>query len=244
VRRPSGGAGALIAIRPRVVTTSGRTYDRRAGRASGAAPRRSTASTTARNASTTNPLEIDDRSATKIRPLAMLDALCAKLAELDDPRHRANLATVRDHVAAELDGRDVARVMATMVDEPQFHWYGYGHGDVGPKGKAAVESHYRRFLGDRCNLHQHDFRRIVVDHRHVVLEGPMHIVFPGTALAGRGIHVDDPASSYLFTYDVCAIFHFDESGRCTGEDSYGDGAPSAGRITKLDPADVPEPIEL
>lgn len=176
----------------------------------------------------------------KIHPERMLERLEERIAETTNPRHQAMLQTIRAHTGAELEGIDVGRIMETMVAEPQFHWYGFGYGDVGPKGRQEVEAHYRRFVGDGCNLHEQDFRRIVVDDHNVVLEGPMHIVFPGAALRSRQIDVDDPDAYYLYSYDVCAIFHFDENGRCTGEDSYGDGAPTSARLKKLAPEELPE----
>lgn len=178
----------------------------------------------------------------KIYPLKMLEQLKGKLAATSNPRHRALLENVIEHVSAELDGRDVERIMKTLVPNPQFHWYGFGYGDVGPKGDAAVRAHYGKMLGEGYNIHQHDFKRIVVDDNTVFLDGPIHIIFPGKVLQGMQLAVDDPEASYLFSYYSWAIFHYDDQGNCTGEDSFSDGVPMLERMKKLAPEDIPEPF--
>ncbi len=178
----------------------------------------------------------------KIEPRKMLDQIDAKIAATSNPRHQSMLKNFREHVAAELDGRDLNRIMRTLVPEPQYHWWGMGLGDVGPKGKAAVEAHYRQMLDEGFNLHQHELNRIVVDDTNIFLDGPIHIVFPGKALKNMGFPVEDIDAFYLFSYHAWALFQYDDSGKFTCEDSYMDGAMTMERLKKLKPEEVPEPI--
>ena len=178
----------------------------------------------------------------KVDQQRMLGEIDAKIAATSNPRHRAPLKTVREHVSAELDGRDLNRIMNTLCPDPQYHFWGAGIGDFGPKGREAVAAFYKKFLDDGYNKHQHLFERIVVDDNNVVLDGEMRIVFPGKALRGMGLQVDDADASYLFSYRAAAIFSFDDDGKCLCEDSYSDGLPTLERLIKLKPEEVPERI--
>jgi hypothetical protein len=63
-----------------------------------------------------------------------------RLARTTDPRHRRMLQTVIDHATAESRG-DVDGLMATLSDDPQYHFWSAGR-DWGPKGRAGVRSFY------------------------------------------------------------------------------------------------------
>jgi hypothetical protein len=176
----------------------------------------------------------------KIQPLKMLEQIEEKIAATDNLRHQAMLKNVREHVASEIDGRDVDRIMKTLGPDPQFHWFGAGYGDIGPKGYQGVRAHYNKMLSDGYNIHQHIFTRIAVDDHTVFLDGPIHIIFPGKALQAMQIPVDDADASYMFSYHSWAYFHFDDNGVCTGEDSFSDGMPSPERLKKMAPEDMPD----
>jgi hypothetical protein len=49
-------------------------------------------------------------------------ALEKRLVEIESPRQRAVLQTVIDHTKAEA-ALDVAGLMATLVDEPAYHFW-------------------------------------------------------------------------------------------------------------------------
>ena len=181
----------------------------------------------------------------KIRPIAMIEQLTEKLDSTSNPRHQKLLQNVIAHVSAEIDGRDVNRILDTMVPEPQFHWYGMGYGDVGPKGREAVTAHYSKMLGERYHLHQHIFDTIMVDDNNVFLAGMIHIIFPGRVLKDMEFSVDDEKSAYAASYYSWARFRFDDAGNCLGEDSFSDGMPiTLERLTKLRPDEMPEQVKL
>jgi len=66
----------------------------------------------------------------------------------------------------------------------------------------------------------------------------MHIVFPGKALAGMGLEVDDENAHYVYSYRQAAVFHYDTDGVCTGEDTYSDGPLNVERLRKLTDAEI------
>ncbi|MBM4384666.1 MAG: nuclear transport factor 2 family protein [Deltaproteobacteria bacterium] len=158
----------------------------------------------------------------------------AKIAATANPRHRALLENFRAHLVAELRG-DVEAIMQTQCAEPQYHFYGSGVGDFGPKGGAAVRGFYENIFAQGYNKLRYDVERWVIDDRALFHEGWMHIVFPGRALVAMGIPCDDSSGSFVFSYRQSAIFHYDASGTCTGEDTYSDGPMTPQRLRRLTP---------
>ena len=73
----------------------------------------------------------------------MWHALEDRLAATENPRHRQMLEVVIEHTKAEADC-SVERLMATLIDDPQYHFWVRGR-DVGPKGRDAVRSYYEQF---------------------------------------------------------------------------------------------------
>ena len=166
--------------------------------------------------------------------LAPLDQ---KIAETSNPRHRALLQNFREHLLAEIAG-DVDAIMKTQHPEPQYHFYGAGVGDTGPKGGAEVRQFYENIMAQGYNKLRYDIDRFIVDDRGLFHEGMMHIVFPADAIRAMGIEVADDAPHYVYSYRQSAIFHYDEDGVCTGEDTYSDGGVSADRGRPLPPVEA------
>jgi hypothetical protein len=169
-------------------------------------------------------------------PARTLEPLDARIAATERPRHVAILRNFREHLLAELAG-DVEAIMKTQCPEPQYHFYGGGQGDVGPKGGDAVRAFYQQIFDAGYNKLRYDIDRFIVDDRTLFHEGDMHIVFPGRALQAMGHEVDDPDANYVFSYRQAAIFHYDEDGVCTGEDTYSDGALTMDRVRRLTPGE-------
>jgi hypothetical protein len=161
----------------------------------------------------------------------------AKIAATTNPRHRALLQNFREHLLAEIAG-DVDAIMKTQCAEPQYHFFGAGVGDSGPKGGKAVRGFYENIFSLGYNKLRYVADRFIVDDRGLFHEGQMDIVFPGRALRAMGIPCEDPAAHYVFSYRQAAIFHYDEQGNCTGEDTYSDGPLTPERLRKLTPAEV------
>ena len=160
----------------------------------------------------------------------------AKIAATTNPRHRALLQNFREHLVAELAG-DVDAIMKTQCASPQYHFFGAGSGDFGPKGGAAVRAFYANIFAQGYNKLRYDIDRFIIDDRGLFHEGQMHIVFPGPALKSIGLPCDDLSANYVFSYRQAAIFHYDEHGVCTGEDTYSDGPLTPERLRKLTAAE-------
>jgi hypothetical protein len=135
-----------------------------------------------------------------------------RVAQTDDPRQRAMLTTLLEHLRAEADVQ-VDRLVATLSDHPNYHLWQDGR-DVGPVGMEAVEF---------------DIERIVVDHDTVVTEGWIHAVNLGAVARARGWVVDDDRATYLVSQRVVIFWPFDAEGQMTGEDGYANFDPLGAR---------------
>ena len=140
-----------------------------------------------------------------------------EIARTTKPRHLAILRNLREHLLAELAG-DVDAIMKTQCAEPQYHFYGAGNGDFGPKGGAAVREFCEHIFALGYNKLRYVADRFVVDDRTLFHEGQL-------------------SGNYVFSYRQAAVFHYDEHGVCTGEDTYSDGPLTSERLRKLTPAE-------
>ena len=112
-----------------------------------------------------------------------------RLARTDNPRHRQMLQTVIDHAKAEANG-DVDGLMATLCDDPQYHFWSGGN-DWGPKGKEAVRAYYEDFVASGAGFFESYKTRIVVDDDNVVTESVMRQLVPGRVAQQRGYTIPD-----------------------------------------------------
>lgn len=162
------------------------------------------------------------------------------MAKIRDPRRRAVLACVRDHLKAEAEG-DFAQMLGTLAADPNYHFWVEGNGfGNGPKGRGAVKAHYEGLFREGRHVCDWDIDRIVVDEDTVVTEGWFDQLFPGKVLAARGAKIDDEDAVYALRVRLLILWPFDENAKLVGEDSYMNGAMYAPEnIRKLSPAEIP-----
>jgi hypothetical protein len=142
-----------------------------------------------------------------------------KLARTTNPRHRQMLQTVIDHAQAETRG-DVDGLMATLGDDPQYHFWSGGK-DWGPKGLDGVRKYYEDFVVSGAGFFESEKVRLVVDDDNVVTESVMRQLVPGRIARQRGYEVPDIDGHYIVTARTAIFWPFDESCTLTAEDSYG-----------------------
>jgi hypothetical protein len=142
-----------------------------------------------------------------------------RLARTTNPRHRKMLQTVIDHARAEAHG-DVDGLMATLVEDPQYHFWSNGQ-DWGPKGRDGVRAFYEDFVASGAGFFESFKPRIVVDDETVVTECVMRGLVPGAIARQRGYDVPDADGHYVVTARTAIFWPFDEAGELIGEDSYG-----------------------
>jgi hypothetical protein len=142
-----------------------------------------------------------------------------KLARTENPRHRKMLQTVIDHAKAESNG-DVDGLMATLCDDPQYHFWGRGN-DWGPKGADGVRAYYEDFVASGAGFFESEKVRVVVDDDNVVTESVMRQLVPGRVAQMRGYDIPDIDGHYIVTARTAIFWPFDESCALVAEDSYG-----------------------
>ncbi len=158
-----------------------------------------------------------------------------RIEQESDPRRRRLLEQVREHMCTEIGG-ELEPLMATLVDEPRYHFWGTPV-EGGPKGRAAVEEFYRQMIEGGGHRFHFDIRRIVVDEDAVVTEGLMRQKVPGAAAAMSGLEEVggeplDPEASYLAETQILVVWPMAEDGRIIGEDIYF-GSPPLAQLRRL-----------
>lgn len=167
----------------------------------------------------------------------MWQAIEERLAATDNPRHRAMLEVVVEHSKAEA-ARSVDRLMATLVDDPQYHFW-IGGRDMGPKGGRGVRDYYVDFVSRGGAVFESPKERIVVDDHNVVSEAEVRNVVTGAIAKARGYHVPDDTGHYVVRFRNVVFFTFgDDPTRAIGEDSYTSMDPDA--FERIDAADLPQ----
>jgi hypothetical protein len=163
-------------------------------------------------------------------------ALEARLAVTENPRHRQMLEVVVEHAKAEAE-RSVERLMATLVEEPQYHFW-IGGRDVGPKGAHGVQTYYENFVAGGGAVFASPKDRIVVDDHNVVSEAEVTNIVSGALAKARGYNVPDGDGHYVVRFRNVVFFEFgDDAMHALGEDSYTTMDPDA--FERISDADLP-----
>jgi hypothetical protein len=145
-------------------------------------------------------------------------ALEERLARTENPRHRQLLSVVIAHGKAEA-ARDLDGLMATLVADPQYHFWSNGR-DHGPKGYDAVRDYYRDFVLSGGAVFESPKERIAVDDDMVCHEGTLSTLVSGAIAKRRGYRVPDETGHYLVRHRGVVLWSFDEAGLALGEDAY------------------------
>jgi len=164
-----------------------------------------------------------------------------RLKTVTNPRHRAVMETVRDHLMAEALA-DFDLLLSTLAPNPEYHFWVDGSGfGAGPKGLAAVRAHYEQLYVERRHLCEWEIERWVIDDDTVVTEGWFDQIFPGHVLVSRGLDIDDPDAVYAVRVRLLILWPFNADGKLVGEDSYINGTMlTPDNIRKLHPDEIPD----
>lgn len=151
------------------------------------------------------------------------------------------LATIARHVEAEVAG-DVDSLLETLVDDPQYHFWGKSALE-GPKGRNAVVAHYEMLNASGINRLEFEITRVMVDDGAVLTEGWFRHAYTGAMLQLLGGGGDVDASAwYLVEYLAVVVWPF-EGDLVVGEDIYFGTDPkvirqlAVGELPHLGPVD-------
>ncbi len=152
-------------------------------------------------------------------------ALEERLAVTESPRQRSLIATVIAHSKAEC-AYDLEGLMATLVEEPEYHFWSHG-ADRGPKGQQAVREYYAAYVASGGAVISSPKERIIVDDMSVCHEGTLTTLASGKLAKARGYTVADESGHYLLRMRNTVLWTFDDRARAFGEDAYSVILPDA-----------------
>ena len=139
------------------------------------------------------------------------------LASESDDWRRQMLSQLREHMRAECGG-ELDRLLATLVDDPQFHNWDKDV-DQGPKGAEALREFYTGLIASGANRFEYHLERIVIGDDTLVTEGRIRVPFAGSVLKSMGMDVKEDAV-YATRGRAVTFWPFAPDGRIIGEDIY------------------------
>ena len=145
------------------------------------------------------------------------------IAAETNAEHKALLETVQEHMRTEIRGQHEA-LMATLVDEPEYHMWG-GPMDGGPKGRKAVSDFYQAMFDANGNNFEFEVRKVIVDDNGVVTEGVLRTAMAGSAVLAGGVEEVEGESvdadgTYVNEGQLLTVWPAGEGGKLVGEDIY------------------------
>lgn len=162
-------------------------------------------------------------------------------ARAQDPRHRAILAVMMEHIKWEVLGQP-DRILESVSDDAVYRFHGLA-ATTEMHGKAEIRAFYQGLADSGANVLQLDIEHLAVGDWGLAAHGIWHQVYPGAALTGDGglVHsdsVDDPAASYLVSQRMAWFFPFtaDDAPLLLGEIVYFEQSPCD--IRKLEPGEM------
>lgn len=176
----------------------------------------------------------------KIEPHRSWLALEARAEREPNPRRRALLLQVRDHMEREITGQ-LDSLMATLTDDPVYHFWGATPSTL--EGHDAVRAFYSDMFARGGQQFEVIIERIVADDDAVVTEGRVRQVYKGAALQALGVTelggaplaADDLV---LTDTQLVTVWPADPEGRLIGEDIYFGHEPLR-NAERICPEDLP-----
>ena len=150
-------------------------------------------------------------------------ALEERAAAEENPRRKALVTAVRDHMEHEIKG-ELDPLMGTLTTHPVYHFWGQAEPSV-IEGREAVRAFYSGMFATGGQQFEVVVEKVVVSDNHVVTEGQVKQVHQGAALAAMGIgEVDgEPVRDgdlFVATAQLVTLWPGDEQDRLIGEDIY------------------------
>jgi hypothetical protein len=169
------------------------------------------------------------------------DAYDAAYREEEDPRRRAILAVMKDHLKWEVLGQP-DRILESVSQDAVYRFYGLGQ-TVEYRGLEEIRAFYQGLADSGANVLQLDIEHLAVADWGLAAHGIWHQVYPGSALSGpdglvQDSSVDDADANYLVSQRMSWFFPFSdhEQPMLLGEIVYFEQQPCA--IRKLESHEV------
>ena len=112
--------------------------------------------------------------------------LRAKSESCENPKHKALLNEVANHMEAEIKGQ-IEPLMATLTEQPMYHFWRVGGQNMILNGYEEVAGFYNNMFTMGGQQFEVVCDRIFVDDQGVITEGQVKQVNKATALSAMGI---------------------------------------------------------
>ncbi len=177
----------------------------------------------------------------KINPHHSWLPLEERANDVSNPRHKAMLTQVRDHMCFEIKGQ-LEELLGTLSPRANYHFYGNAMMNI--NGPAGIREFYTGLIASGANQFEVDIEKIVVDDDNVVTEGKVRQIYTAREVAAMGVaEVNGEALSddglYLTSTQLITVWPVDDDGLLLGEDVYLASDPFAD-CQKVTPADLPD----
>ena len=158
----------------------------------------------------------------KINPQNSWLPLEERAAEETNPRHKAMLMKVRDHMDYEINGH-LEELLTTHVPHPTYHFW--GNNEMVINGPAAVRAFYEDLIASGANQFEVVIEKIVIDEDNVVTEGRVKQAYTAEAIMEMGItEINGESISagefYVTSTQLMTVWPVDVNGGLIGEDVY------------------------
>ena len=173
-------------------------------------------------------------------------ALEKRAAAEENPRRKALVTAVRDHMEHEIKGR-LDPLMDTLTSHPVYHFWGQAEPSV-IEGRDAVRAFYGAMFDTGSQQFEVVVDKVVVSDNHVITEGQVKQVYRGAALAAMGIGELDgrsvtDADLFVTTAQLVTLWPGDDEHRLVGEDIYF-GSNAFSQVRRISRDELPPYYEL
>ncbi len=158
-----------------------------------------------------------------------------------NPRRKALVTAVRDHMEYEIKGQ-LEPLMSTLTSEPIYHFWGQAEPSV-IAGRDAVRAFYSNMFDTGGQQFEVVVDKIVVSDNHVVTEGQVKQVHRGASLIAVGLNEvkgKPVAQDDLFVTraQLVTLWPGDADDKLIGEDIYF-GSNAFADVRKITPEALP-----
>ena len=142
----------------------------------------------------------------------------------NNPKHKNLLNEVANHMEAEIQGRHEA-LMATLIEEPIYHFWRVGEHNMVLQGRSAVSEFYANMFANNGQQFFVVIERIIVDDGGVITEGKVRQIYQRDALLEMGVSTVGGQSIadhelWLSNTQLMTVWPAGEKGKLIGEDIY------------------------
>ena len=168
-------------------------------------------------------------------------ALEERAAAEENPRRKALVTAVRNHMEYEIKGR-LDPLMDTLTTHPIYHFWGQAEPST-IEGRDEVRAFYSGMFATGGQQFEVVVDKVVVSDNHVITEGQVKQVHKGASLAAMGIgEVDgEPVRDddlFVATAQLVTLWPGDDEDKLVGEDIYF-GSNALSEVRRVTKADLP-----